>query len=120
MTLTGADIIEIIVAIIFPPAAVAMVRGCGGQLCLNILLTILGYIPGHIHAFYIIWKKYQAQNAYGARQAPAPYVSPQRYGTGPQPVGRPQPVGGMPANAANLAPPYSKTAPAPNPDYKVV
>ena len=30
-----------------------MVSGCGADLFVNICLTLLGYIPGHIHAFYI-------------------------------------------------------------------
>jgi hypothetical protein len=30
-----------------------MVAGCGADLIINILLTLLGYIPGHIHAFYV-------------------------------------------------------------------
>jgi hypothetical protein len=29
-----------------------MVAGCGADLFVNICLTLLGYIPGHIHAFY--------------------------------------------------------------------
>lgn len=49
-----ADIIEIIVAIILPPLGVFLKVGCSGSFFLNILLTILGYIPGIIHALYII------------------------------------------------------------------
>ena len=33
---------EIICAILLPPLGVAMAKGCGGELCINILLTILG------------------------------------------------------------------------------
>jgi hypothetical protein len=32
----------------------------------NICLTLLGYFPGHIHAFYLIYKKMQAEERYGA------------------------------------------------------
>lgn len=39
--------------LLVPPVGVAMVAGCGADLCVNICLTLLGYIPGHIHAFYI-------------------------------------------------------------------
>jgi Proteolipid membrane potential modulator len=28
-------------------------RGCGSDLLINILLTVLGYIPGIIHALYV-------------------------------------------------------------------
>jgi hypothetical protein len=30
-----------------------MVAGCGADFFINICLTLLGYIPGHIHAFYV-------------------------------------------------------------------
>lgn len=48
-------IIKIILAIIFPPLAVALECGCGCQLLLNIILTIFGYIPGLIHALFVIF-----------------------------------------------------------------
>ncbi|KAA1474915.1 UPF0057-domain-containing protein [Dentipellis sp. KUC8613] len=43
-------------AILLPPVGVFLERGCGADLLINILLTILGYIPGIIHALYIILK----------------------------------------------------------------
>src|SRR5690606_9649257 len=46
-------ILLVILTILFPPAGVACVAGCGCDLLINILLTCLGYFPGHIHAFYI-------------------------------------------------------------------
>ncbi|KAH6609563.1 hypothetical protein Trco_002909 [Trichoderma cornu-damae] len=51
-----SDICKIILAIILPPIGVLLERGCGADLLINILLTILGYIPGIIHALYIILK----------------------------------------------------------------
>jgi uncharacterized membrane protein YqaE (UPF0057 family) len=48
------DIIRIIFAILLPPLGVFLQVGLGGQFWLNILLTLLGYIPGIIHAVYII------------------------------------------------------------------
>ncbi|MEG5264427.1 YqaE/Pmp3 family membrane protein [Pseudomonas sp. JDS28PS106] len=48
------DIIRIIFAILLPPLGVFLQVGLGGAFWLNILLTILGYIPGIIHAIYII------------------------------------------------------------------
>ncbi|CAM3435794.1 proteolipid membrane potential modulator [Pseudomonas floridensis] len=48
------DIIRIIFAILLPPVGVFMQVGFGGAFWLNILLTLLGYIPGIIHAIYII------------------------------------------------------------------
>ncbi|EEB05362.1 plasma membrane proteolipid Pmp3 [Schizosaccharomyces japonicus yFS275] len=56
MALTGSDIIKIICAIFLPPVGVFLERGCGADLLINILLCCLGYIPGIIHALYIILK----------------------------------------------------------------
>ncbi|EAU87139.1 hypothetical protein CC1G_05828 [Coprinopsis cinerea okayama7 len=53
------------IAILFPPAAAAIITGCSCDLLINILLTILGYFPGHIHAFWLIYKKMQAEERYG-------------------------------------------------------
>jgi uncharacterized membrane protein YqaE (UPF0057 family) len=44
----------IILAVIFPPLAVLLDQGCHEDLLINILLTILGWFPGVIHAFYIL------------------------------------------------------------------
>ena len=72
----SSDICKIILAVILPPLGVFLERGCGADLLINILLTILGCkfqpsqnhsvtaktnvlskdIPGIIHALYIILK----------------------------------------------------------------
>ncbi|ADV20607.1 hypothetical protein I315_06849 [Cryptococcus gattii Ru294] len=65
MPVRGSDIVIILVAIIFPPAAAAMITGCSCDLLINILLTILGYLPGHIHAFWLIYKRIRAEETYG-------------------------------------------------------
>ncbi|KAK4068702.1 uncharacterized protein Triagg1_7062 [Trichoderma aggressivum f. europaeum] len=54
--LSFSDICKILLAILLPPIGVFLERGCGADLLINILLTILGYIPGIIHALYIILK----------------------------------------------------------------
>ena len=83
-----SDILKIILAVILPPLGVLLERGCGADLLINILLTVLGtsytfpgirrdlgfrgfprnpdtispltvqsgYLPGIIHALYIILK----------------------------------------------------------------
>ncbi len=48
------DIIRIIFSVIIPPVGVFLQVGFGLQFWLNILLTLLGYVPGLIHALYII------------------------------------------------------------------
>jgi len=45
---------RIIASIIIPPLGVFLQVGFGWQFWLNILLTLLGYIPGLIHAIWVI------------------------------------------------------------------
>jgi len=52
VTLWG--ILSLLFAILLPPLGVLMHNGCSKDLIINILLTILGYIPGIIHAIYVI------------------------------------------------------------------
>ncbi|KXC38107.1 hypothetical protein AW893_02735 [Pseudomonas aeruginosa] len=51
------DLIRILIAILLPPLGVFLQAGFGGAFWLNILLTLLGYIPGIVHAVYIIAKR---------------------------------------------------------------
>ncbi|MCA9439291.1 MAG: YqaE/Pmp3 family membrane protein [Candidatus Omnitrophica bacterium] len=52
-----ADLIRILFSILLPPLGVFLQVGLGLQFWINIVLTILGYFPGVIHAVYIIAKK---------------------------------------------------------------
>jgi uncharacterized membrane protein YqaE (UPF0057 family) len=51
------DIIRIIAAIILPLLGVFLQVGIGGHFWLNILLTIFGYVPGIIHAIWVVVTK---------------------------------------------------------------
>lgn len=51
------DVLRILLAIILPPLGVFMQVGLGLHFWLNILLTIFGYVPGIIHAVWIILKR---------------------------------------------------------------
>ena len=51
------DLIRIIIAIFLPPLGVFLQVGFGKDFWINILLTLLGYIPGLVHAIWIIAKK---------------------------------------------------------------
>ncbi|SLN76871.1 YqaE/Pmp3 family membrane protein [Roseisalinus antarcticus] len=51
------DLIRIIFSVLLPPLGVFLQVGLRGQFWLNILLTILGYIPGIIHAVWIIARR---------------------------------------------------------------
>ncbi|WP_375261323.1 YqaE/Pmp3 family membrane protein [Palleronia sp.] len=48
------DIIRIILSILLPPVGVFLQVGLGLQFWINIVLTLLGYIPGVVHAIWII------------------------------------------------------------------
>lgn len=50
------SILEIILAIILPPLAVGLRTGLNGTFLLNVVLTIIGWIPGVIHAFIVLSK----------------------------------------------------------------
>jgi uncharacterized membrane protein YqaE (UPF0057 family) len=43
----------IILNILLPPLAVYLTHGAGQDLLINILLTIIGWLPGVIHAFIV-------------------------------------------------------------------
>jgi len=51
------DFWRIILSVIIPPVGVFLQVGFGLQFWLNILLTLLGYVPGLIHAIWIITQK---------------------------------------------------------------
>ncbi|KAJ8604754.1 hypothetical protein MRB53_041659 [Persea americana] len=51
----GTDCLLAIIAIFFPPLAVWVKRGlCSADSVINIALCVFGFIPGLIHAWYII------------------------------------------------------------------
>ncbi|SOH94663.1 Uncharacterized membrane protein YqaE, homolog of Blt101, UPF0057 family [Monaibacterium marinum] len=49
-----ADIIRVILSVLLPPLGVFFQVGFGLQFWINIVLTLLGYIPGVVHAIWII------------------------------------------------------------------
>jgi uncharacterized membrane protein YqaE (UPF0057 family) len=51
------DIVRLLLAIILPPVGVFLQVGIGLHFWLNILLTLCGYIPGIVHAIWVILKK---------------------------------------------------------------
>ena len=50
------DVIRILLAIFIPPLGVFFQVGLGMHFWINLLLTLLGYIPGIIHAVWVIIK----------------------------------------------------------------
>ncbi len=49
-------LLMVIIAILIPPLAVFLKKGIGLHLILNIVLTLIFYVPGLIHALYVILK----------------------------------------------------------------
>jgi len=49
----GFGVVLFILGTLFPPLAVAARFGIGSDFWLNLFLTLAGYIPGHVHNFYI-------------------------------------------------------------------
>jgi len=54
---TFMDLLRILIAILLPPLGVFLQVGIGKHFWINIILTLLGYIPGIVHAVWVIAKK---------------------------------------------------------------
>ena len=54
-------LLRILLGIVLPPLGVFLTVGVSSALIINILLTILGWLPGSIHAVWVITK--QAERA---------------------------------------------------------
>jgi uncharacterized membrane protein YqaE (UPF0057 family) len=50
------ELLKIICAIILPPVGVLLQVGLGKHFWINIILTLLGYIPGIVHAVWVVAK----------------------------------------------------------------
>ncbi len=48
--------LDIVLAILMPPAAVALRYGFSKQFFINLILTLLAWIPGVIHALLVLRK----------------------------------------------------------------
>lgn len=55
-------IIKIIAAIVLPPLGVFLTMGVSQALLINVLLTLLGWLPGVIHALWILSKEAEQAN----------------------------------------------------------
>jgi uncharacterized membrane protein YqaE (UPF0057 family) len=49
-------LVRILSAIFLPPLGIFLTVGVGPTLIINILLTLLGWLPGAIHALWVILK----------------------------------------------------------------
>lgn len=51
------SILSIILCIFLPPVAVLLKKGLGMDFVINLVLTLLFFLPGMIHAFWVCAKK---------------------------------------------------------------
>ncbi|GJE74846.1 hypothetical protein BGCPKDLD_1419 [Methylorubrum suomiense] len=49
-----STLIKILIAFFLPPISVLMTNGFGLQFLFNVLLCLLFYIPGSLHALYLL------------------------------------------------------------------
>lgn len=54
-------LLRIITGILLPPLGVFLTVGIGPTLLINILLTVLGWLPGSIHAVWVIVKREESK-----------------------------------------------------------
>ena len=47
------SLLMILLTIFLPPVAVALKEGIGLQFLLNVLLTLISWLPGVVHAFWV-------------------------------------------------------------------
>ncbi|KAK9237764.1 hypothetical protein V1525DRAFT_403281 [Lipomyces kononenkoae] len=121
----SADVILILLAILFPPLPVWIKRGiCSADSLINVALCMLGFIPGLLHSWYIIARfpedpfidatDLEAQE-YSRRHQNAPgfttFYSRQQFVYSPIP--QQVPAGGFPRHSpaapADQAPPQQQT-----------
>ena len=48
------DVLRILLSVILPPIGVALEVGISKHFWINVILTLFGFLPGIIHAVYII------------------------------------------------------------------
>jgi len=50
------SLLLMVLAVFFPFIAVLLYKGLGKTFLINVILCILGYVPGIIHAFWVLLK----------------------------------------------------------------
>ena len=63
------DVIRILLSVLLPPLGVFLQVGIGKHFWINVVLTLLGYLPGLVHAIYIIATRPQLEPPHGYRRA---------------------------------------------------
>ena len=53
-------LVRFLLGLLVPPLGVFLTVGVGPTLLINVLLTLLGWVPGSIHAIWVIAKREEA------------------------------------------------------------
>lgn len=53
-SVTQTDLLMMILAILVPPLAVFIKVGASNHFWINLILTLLGYVPGILHGLYVV------------------------------------------------------------------
>jgi uncharacterized membrane protein YqaE (UPF0057 family) len=53
-------LVRFLLGVLVPPLGVFLTVGVGPTLLINVLLTVLGWVPGSIHAVWVIAKHEEA------------------------------------------------------------
>ncbi|WP_392532682.1 YqaE/Pmp3 family membrane protein [Nostoc sp. C117] len=59
------QLVRYLLGLVVPPLGVFLTVGVGPTLIINILLTLLGWLPGSIHAIWVIAKHNEQLNREG-------------------------------------------------------
>lgn len=51
----NSSLLLLVLAILLPPAAVFLYSGITIQFWINVALTLLGYVPGILHALWVVY-----------------------------------------------------------------
>jgi uncharacterized membrane protein YqaE (UPF0057 family) len=52
-----SDLLRVLLSVLLPPLGVFFQEGIGAQFWINVLLTLLGYVPGLVHAVWILARR---------------------------------------------------------------
>ncbi|KIW28411.1 uncharacterized protein PV07_08078 [Cladophialophora immunda] len=61
LSLSASDVLLYVLALFLPPLAVFLKEGFGGDFIINILLCLLWWLPGIIHAWWVLYRYDKSQ-----------------------------------------------------------
>ncbi|MBD3885437.1 YqaE/Pmp3 family membrane protein [Phormidium tenue FACHB-886] len=59
------QLLRVVLAIFLPPLAVFLTYGISSAFLINVLLTLLGWLPGSIHAVWVVVKHAEGERIAG-------------------------------------------------------